>query len=164
MTTVYLALGSNIGDSQKNLYTAVQLLKTLLQDLRQAPVYRSKAIGYTDQPDFFNTVVSGQTDLSPQELLKKVKKIEQNIGRTPTFRWGPREIDIDIIFYGSQTLKGSGLIIPHPNFAERDFVLKPLSDLDPDLIDPISDQTVGQLLKNLPENQKSLLKQVDEKP
>jgi len=161
MTTVYLALGANIGDSRQSLQAAITLLASILDNLRQAPVYCSKAVGYTDQPDFFNTAVSGQTYLPPQELLKKVKKIEQSVGRTPTFRWGPREIDIDIIFYGNQTLKTGDLIIPHPHFAERDFVLKPLSDLDPDLIDPISGQTVSQLLKNVPENQKSLLEQVD---
>lgn len=156
MITVYLALGSNVGDSQKKLHAAVQLLKTILQDLRQAPVYRSKAMGYTQQPDFLNTAVCGQTDLPPQELLKKLKEIEQKVGRTPTFRWGPREIDIDIIFYGSQTLKDSDLIIPHPNFAERDFVLKPLSDLDPSLIDPISHKTVSQLLEELNPKQRSI--------
>src|SRR5207253_47825 len=104
MTEVYLALGSNVGDSQAYITKAVKLLGSDIKNIRQAPIYRSKAVGYTDQPDFLNTAIQGRTALSPQELFKFIKEIEQRIGRIERFRWGPREIDIDIILYDNQIL------------------------------------------------------------
>ncbi len=147
MIEVYLALGSNLGDSRHNIIKAIQLMSPEIQKISQAPVYKTKPVGYTNQPDFFNTAISGQTDLSPEELLTFTRNVEQQVGRVARFHWGPREIDIDIIFYGNQIIKQPGLIIPHPHFSERDFVLKPLSDLNPDLIDPISQQTIKQLAR-----------------
>jgi 2-amino-4-hydroxy-6-hydroxymethyldihydropteridine diphosphokinase len=161
MTTVYLALGSNVGDSRRYIQQAAGLLGEVLQNLKQAPVYSSKAVGYTDQPDFLNTAVSGQTDLEPAALLEQVKNIENQVGRTPTFRHGPREIDIDIIFYGDKILEAEALTIPHPDFRERDFVLQPVCDLNSSLIDPVTKQTAGQLLANIQTDQKSLIRQVD---
>jgi 2-amino-4-hydroxy-6-hydroxymethyldihydropteridine diphosphokinase len=140
------------------------LLGRILQNLKQAPVYSSKAVGYTDQPDFLNTAVRGQTDLEPEALLARIKNIERQVGRTPTFHHGPREIDIDIIFYGERVIENPRLTIPHPAFKERDFVLQPLSDLDPSLADPVTKQSVGSLLANIPGGQKSLIERVDEKP
>jgi 2-amino-4-hydroxy-6-hydroxymethyldihydropteridine diphosphokinase len=163
MTTVYLALGSNVGDSRQYIKQAVRLLGVVLQNVKQGPVYASKAVGYTDQPDFLNTALSGQTDLKPEILLDRIKNIEQQVGRVPTFHNGPREIDIDIIFYGDKTLESDKLTIPHPAFRQRDFVLQPLCDLDPSLIDPVTKQTVGNLLADINAGQKSLIKQVDEK-
>lgn len=157
MTTVYLALGSNIGDSRANITQAVQLLDPAVQQIKQAPLYTSKAVGYTDQPDFLNTAISGETDLSPQELLKTIKSVEQQVGRTKSFRNGPREIDIDIILYGDQVLQTDKLTIPHPRFRERDFVLQPLNDLNPSLTDPVSGQTVGQLLAKIAPQDRSIL-------
>ncbi len=149
MTEVYLALGSNVGDSRTTIERAIALLGTALQQIKQAPVYRSKAVGYTDQPDFLNTAISGQTDLSPEALLAFVKDIEKQLGRIERFRWGPREIDIDIIFYGDLILEIPELAIPHPLFSDRAFVLRPLADLKPELIDPRSKQTVKELLAKL---------------
>src|SRR5690242_4656468 len=105
MTEAYLALGSNVGDSKAHVAQAVELLGKELHKLKEAPLYRSKAVGYTDQADFINTAVSGQTDLKVEELFKFVKEVEEKIGRQKTFRWGPREIDIDIIFYGDSILE-----------------------------------------------------------
>jgi 2-amino-4-hydroxy-6-hydroxymethyldihydropteridine diphosphokinase len=161
MTEVYLALGSNVGDAHGHIKQAIDLLTTILADSRVAPLYLSKAVGYTDQPDFVNTVITGQTDLKPKALLDRLKEIEQQIGRTPTFRHGPREIDIDIIFYGDLVMDTPRLVIPHPSFRERDFVLQPLYDLNPSLIDPVSGQTVKALLAQISGRQKSLIKQVD---
>src|SRR5512146_104970 len=149
MTTVYLALGSNIGDSREYIQKAVGLLGEVLSDLKRAPFYRSKAVGYTDQPDFLNTAVSGRTDLEPEALLARVKSIEQEVGRTASFYWGPRQIDIDIVFYGDKVIKTDKLTLPHPRFAERDFVLKPLNDLNFSLADPVSGQSVKRLLAGL---------------
>jgi 2-amino-4-hydroxy-6-hydroxymethyldihydropteridine diphosphokinase len=157
MTTVYLALGANVGDAHANIAEAIKLLGGKLQDIQSAPIYTSKAVGYTDQPDFLNTAVSGSTDLSPLELLKFIKEIEKKVGRIWRFRWGPREIDIDIIFYGNQTFKNEDLEIPHPRFRDRDFVLKPVCDLDPGVVDPITSKTVRKLLDELPAGSDNIL-------
>jgi 2-amino-4-hydroxy-6-hydroxymethyldihydropteridine diphosphokinase len=161
MAKVYLALGSNVGDSRAHIRQAQQLLAAELGNLKAAPLYSSKAVGYTDQPDFLNTAVSATTKLEPPILLKHIKAIEQKVGRTASFHWGPREIDIDIIFYDDFILKTEDLTIPHPAFAERDFVLKPLTDLNPSLIDPISGQTITVLLNKLSPGEKSILRKVD---
>lgn len=156
MAVVYLALGSNVGDSKRHLALAEELLQEVVSCAVSAPLYASKAAGYTDQADFLNTVISGQTELTPLELLKFIKVVESKVGRTATFRWGPREIDIDIILYDDFVLDGPDLTIPHPRFAERDFVLKPLSDLCADLIDPRSKQPIQALLEALPAAERSI--------
>ena len=161
MITVYLALGSNVGDAAGHIKQAIALLTTSLDNLKVAPLYRSKAVGYTGQADFLNTAVSGRTDLAPAALLARVKDIEAQIGRTPTFRHGPREIDIDIILYGDKQLQTDQLTIPHVSFRERDFVLRPLDDLNPALADPVSGQTVHKLLAGLPADRRSIIAQVD---
>lgn len=161
MTTVYLAIGSNVGDSRAHIEQAIDLLAGKLHDLRSAPLYASKAIGYTDQADFLNTAVCGRTDLSPTDLLVWLKSLEQRVGRTASFRWGPREIDIDIIFYGDQVIDNERLTVPHPAFRERDFVLQPLSDLNPSLTDPVTGQTVSELLDGLEPERRSLVGRVD---
>jgi 2-amino-4-hydroxy-6-hydroxymethyldihydropteridine diphosphokinase len=150
MTKVYLALGANVGDAPGNIQKAVELLGGRLRDIQLAPIYTSKAVGYTDQPDFLNTALSAETDLKPLELLKFIKDAEQKVGRVWRFRWGPREIDIDIIFYGDQVFEDEKLMIPHPRFRDRDFVLRPLCDLNPSLIDPVTHKTVRNLLEELP--------------
>jgi 2-amino-4-hydroxy-6-hydroxymethyldihydropteridine diphosphokinase len=156
MATVYLALGSNVGDSESYIKQAVEMLGSKISHIKIAPIYRSKAVGYTDQADFFNTVIVGQTELDPRQLLKFVKKIEPKVGRIARFRWGPREIDIDIIFYDNKVLDESNLIIPHPRFSQRDFVLKPICDLDPKQIDPRSGLSVSELYAKLPKDQLSI--------
>jgi 2-amino-4-hydroxy-6-hydroxymethyldihydropteridine diphosphokinase len=157
MTEVYLALGSNVGDSKVLIKQATELLSHQLSDIKQAPLYRSKAVGYTDQPDFVNTAVSGQTELEPKALLSFIKEVERQVGRTATFHWGPREIDIDIILYGDIILETEALTIPHPEFRQRDFVLRPLVDLNPDVLDPVSQQTVQDLYDGLDNSQKSVI-------
>ena len=160
MTTVYLALGSNVGDSDRYIMKAIDLLSPALHDIQRAPLYVSKAVDFTDQADFLNTAISGQTELSPQELLQAIDHIEQQVGRVKRFRWGPREIDIDIIFYGDQLLQTESLTIPHPSFQERDFVLRPLLDLDSKIIDPVSHKTLKQLLDSLDVSQLSIMHKV----
>jgi 2-amino-4-hydroxy-6-hydroxymethyldihydropteridine diphosphokinase len=160
MATVYLALGSNLGDSEQHIEAAIGLIKESVYDIKQAPMYISKAVGYTKQPDFYNTAISGSTSLSPLELLHFVKTTEKKVGRIKRFRWGPREIDIDIIFYDDLILQSEALSIPHPSFMERDFVLQPIADLSPQLIDPTSKQTVSNMLKQLPSKNKSQLRRL----
>lgn len=150
MAEVYLALGSNVDDCVSHIESAKKLLADKLECVRSAPICTSKAVGYTNQPDFKNTVICGITDMNPTELLDFIKQIETKVGRTKTFRWGPREIDIDIIFYDDIQLLEPSLTIPHPRYTERDFVLKPLCDLNSSLIDPKTGKTVSDLLENLP--------------
>lgn len=160
MVTVYLALGSNVGNSAQYIVKAIELLGPFLHDIKQAPTYATRAVGYTDQANYLNTAISGQTTLSPQELLDVINTIEQQVGRIKRFRWGPREIDIDIIFYGDQVLESETLVIPHPSFRERDFVLQPLVDLNNEMIDPVSQKTVKQLLDQLKPGQLSIINKV----
>lgn len=157
MAVVYLALGSNVGIGNRQLNQAITLLQERLINVIHAPHYSSKAVGYTDQADFVNTVIQAETTMLPEELLAFTQNVEQTIGRIHRFRWGPREIDVDIIFYDDLILSTPDLTIPHPRFAERDFVLKPLCDLNPDLIDPITKKTVQQLLDELPEGNLSII-------
>lgn len=160
LTTVYLALGSNVGDTQQNIQQAIALLGEHVAITGQAPLYQTKAVGYEAQADFVNTVIGGRTPFSPRSLLEFVKKIEQQVGRVERFRWGPREIDIDIIFYGDETVRENGLTIPHPHYAERDFVLRPLSDIAAGLVDPATGRTIEQLLRALLPEQQSVIRRL----
>jgi 2-amino-4-hydroxy-6-hydroxymethyldihydropteridine diphosphokinase len=145
MNEVYLGLGSNVGDRLLNLNKAIELLSEKIQILKKSKIYISKAVGYTDQPDFYNMVLYGKTDLSPEELFNFIKDVEKNAGRVYRFHWGPREIDIDILFYNDLVYKSDKLNIPHPRLHERDFVLLPLIELNPKLFHPILNKRVSDL-------------------
>jgi 2-amino-4-hydroxy-6-hydroxymethyldihydropteridine diphosphokinase len=157
VTTVYLGLGSNVGDCRAQIEKAIELLTKKVTVQKLAPLYRTKPFGLLNQADFLNSAIMGQTDLNPEELLAFVKEIEQQVGRVKRVRWGPREIDIDIIMYGSLIYHSHSLTIPHPGFVERDSVLVPLIDLDPELRDPVSGKTVTNLLKQLPLESRSVV-------
>lgn len=156
MTSVYLALGTNVGDASAQLDSAIRLLAKHIDDLVESRRYESAAVGYTDQPTFTNSVVTGHTNLSPRSLLKFVKETERSVGRIHRFRWGPREIDIDIILYGDSVISDPDLVVPHERFAERDFVLRPLLDLEPGLIDPRSNTPIQTIYGNLPKQNRSI--------
>jgi 2-amino-4-hydroxy-6-hydroxymethyldihydropteridine diphosphokinase len=156
MTEVYLALGSNVGNSKAYISEAIEHLRDGVADIKIAPVYRSKAIGYTDQADFLNTALRCNTRFDPNTLLNIIKSVEQNMGRIDRFRWGPREIDVDIIFYGDRIINTEQLSVPHPRFQERGFVLKPLIDLNPSLTDPITHMNVEELYAKLDSSNKVL--------
>ncbi len=157
MAVVYLALGSNVGNTLGHVTAAQEELQKVLDCAVSAPLYTTKAVGHTNQADFLNTVVCGQTELAPKELLKFVKKVELELGRIKRFRWGPREIDIDIIFYDDIVAEKPDLTLPHPRFAERDFVLRPLCDLCQDLIDPRTKKPITALLDQIPAAERSIL-------
>ncbi len=157
MAVVYLAMGSNVGDTKQHIADAQELLCEAIDCGESALLYTTKAVGYTDQADFLNTAVCGETTLTPKELLKFIKGVEEKIGRTKTFRWGPREIDIDIIFYDDLVLDEPGLTIPHPRLAERDFVLQPICDMCPDFVDPRSKKSVKTLLEAIPAPKRAIL-------
>ena len=144
---IYLSLGSNIGDRERNLRAAVERLGAPgLRVLRVSPVYETEPVDYTDQRWFLNLVVEAETTLFPLQLLARVQKIERALGRVRTVPKGPRIIDIDILLYGAAVVHGAKLEIPHPRMAERRFVLVPLHDLAPDLRHPVTRATVTELL------------------
>jgi 2-amino-4-hydroxy-6-hydroxymethyldihydropteridine diphosphokinase len=146
MAEVYLSLGTNLGSRLENLESAVQALAPEVRVLKLSPVYLTAPWGYTDQPDFLNQVVKGETGLAPEELLAFLKSLEAALGREPTFRYGPRLIDVDLLFYDDLILETTGLVIPHPRLHERPFVLVPLADLAPDLKHPAMGKTIIDLL------------------
>lgn len=135
-STVFLALGSNLGDRLINLETAILELSAQFALEKKSPVYETPPWGYEQQPAFLNQVISGKTGLTPQALLKFVKEIELKMGRQETFRNGPRVIDIDLLVFGDLILNSPELVIPHPRMAERAFVLVPLVDIAPQLLIP----------------------------
>lgn len=158
MHHVFLALGSNIEDRKQHIETAIALLREKVQGITVAPMYETKPRYFEDQPNFLNTVLSGFTDLEPRELLHFTQAVQKEVGRVERFCNGPREIDIDILFYDDAVYKDEELEIPHPRLQERDFVLQPFSDIDPDFSHPVLKKTVRELLDALPEEQRSVIK------
>ena len=150
MTTVYLGLGSNVGSRESNLWQALKFLSghgNAVQEV--SPVYETDPVGYADQESFLNCVCRFETNLKPKELLATVKGIEGLVGRTPTFQNGPREIDIDILFYGDVVMESEELTIPHLCIAERAFVLVPLADIASDMVHEGTGLTVAKLLESV---------------
>lgn len=146
---VFLSLGSNLGDRQKNLIAVENLLPPQVIVKERSPIYETEPWGYQEQPRFLNQVLSVTTSLSPWDLLTYLNDIEKSIGRKPSFRYGPREVDIDILLYGDQEIVQENLIIPHERLTERVFVLAPLADLAPELILPGSKSTIAGILDKI---------------
>lgn len=147
-TRVWLALGSNLGDRLENLCQAREELSTQVTLEKCSSIYETPPWGFEDQPAFLNQVVIGNTHLTPEDLLKFVKKIESDLGRILTFKNGPRLIDIDILLYGDQVVEMDNLIIPHPRMLERGFVLMPLAEIDPNLVIPGQSKTILDYQQN----------------
>ncbi|MHB0964895.1 MAG: 2-amino-4-hydroxy-6-hydroxymethyldihydropteridine diphosphokinase [Bellilinea sp.] len=146
MSRVYLALGTNLGDRMLNLAHALTLLPPAVKLLRCSRVYETPPWGYLDQPDFLNMTIEGETTLEPLMLLDWLKLLEEKIGRKKSERYGPRLIDLDILFFDDLQMQSERLEIPHPRLAERAFVLVPLADLVPDLVHPVAHATIRELL------------------
>jgi 2-amino-4-hydroxy-6-hydroxymethyldihydropteridine diphosphokinase len=144
---VYLGLGSNVGEREQTLQAAVDRLQSVdLRITRLSSVYETEPQGLRDQRWFLNLVAEAETDLFPRQLLGRIVKIERELGRRRTIENGPRTIDIDILFFGNAIVKTGKLTIPHPRFAERRFVLAPMVELAPELRDPVTRQTMRELL------------------
>lgn len=144
--SVYLALGTNLGDRMVNLTQALVLLAPIATLRRWSRVYETEPWGYLEQPPFLNMVVEAETDFEPLDLLDHLKFLEEKIGREKSFRYGPRLIDLDILIYDDLTLHSSRLEIPHPRIPERAFVLVPLAELVPDRRLPAGTQTIAEML------------------
>lgn len=148
MNVAYISLGSNIGNRLEFLQEAVGLLKETQQIdvLKVSSVYETAPVGYVDQAAFLNIVVELKTLFTPHELLVKCNEIEDLLGRKRIVRWGPRTVDLDILLYNEENMKTEDLIIPHPRMAERGFVLVPLMELNPNIIDPRTKQAFSNLV------------------
>ena len=135
MTVAYLALGSNLGDRTRHLEEARRLLQEQgARLLRESLVRETEPYGIHDQPRFLNQVLEVEWEGSPRQLLDTAKAVEQQVGRRASYRWGPREIDVDILLFGDQQVDEPGLTIPHPGLRDRDFVREPLAELRPDIL------------------------------
>lgn len=147
MATIYLGLGSNLGNRARNIYVALRRLRTHVRLDRISSLYETEPVGVTDQPWFLNLVSLGQTALSAEALLVAVKGIEREMGRKEGIRFGPRVIDIDILFYDDLVMRTEQLEIPHPRLHQRGFVLIPLMELAPELVHPVLKDNVGELVR-----------------
>jgi len=147
MKTVYLSLGSNVGDREKHLAAAIAALGTHgIRMTRQSSVYLTEPVDFEAQSWFLNCVVEADTDLMPRQLLRAIRQIENEIGRRRLVRSGPRVIDLDILLCGSSVIRTQELEVPHPHMTERRFALVPLAEIAPTARHPIENKTVAELL------------------
>lgn len=145
---IYILLGSNLGNRQENLDRARQEISRNIDPvITTSSLYKTAAWGNTDQPDFYNQVVSIQSLHGPRKLLSKIQLIEQKMGRIRKEKWGPRIIDIDILFYGNLVSSSEELTIPHPGIPDRKFTLLPLAEIAPDFIHPTLKKSILEMLE-----------------
>lgn len=146
--TVYIGLGSNLGDRVAHLREAVQRLGAIATIEKASRLYVAAPLGYVRDDAFINAVVSGTTTLKPLELLEMMQAIEQGMGRRPGVQFGPRPIDLDLLFYDAVQIETRKLTVPHPRIHQRAFVLKPLAEIAPNLMHPVLYYTISQLLQD----------------
>jgi GTP cyclohydrolase-4 len=150
LTTVYLGLGSNLGNRRENLDRALGYLTGRMKVKGMSSVYETDPVDNARQPKFLNMACEVVTMLSPEGLLALSQGIERKLGRLPVHeKNGPRTMDIDILFFGEIIIRRPDLVIPHPRFSKRAFVLVPLNEIAPDLVDPASGKTIRELLNEL---------------
>lgn len=150
MKTVYLGLGSNVGNREANLRGALERLESDgIRVARRSSLYETEPLDLRDQPWFLNAVVKAETDLFPLQLLAHIQNVERAMGRRRMTPKGPRNIDIDVLFYGRSVINAADLEVPHPRIAHRRFVLEPLSEIAPELRHPVSGKTAREMLAAL---------------
>ena len=147
--TAYIGLGSNIGRKKETCLQALELLSRAVMVQRVSSFYCTEPVGYYGQEEFINAVAEIETGLSPEELLAACLAVEDKLGRRRSARWGPRSIDLDILFYGDMVLETPALSIPHPLLHTRGFVLIPLCEIAPQVIHPSLRKSAAQLLSEL---------------
>lgn len=150
--TAYISIGSNIGNSLENCKKAISVLKNTcsIQLSRISKFYKTEPVDYTDQSWFINAVIEIRTSLEPEQLFKTLKSIEKKAGRDENgIRFGPRLLDLDILFFNDETLETPELVIPHPRMHKRRFVLKPICDINPDFVHPVLLKKMKDLLEGL---------------
>jgi 2-amino-4-hydroxy-6-hydroxymethyldihydropteridine diphosphokinase len=152
----FIGIGSNIGDKVQECEKAIaEILKVDHHKLlAKSSFFKTQPLGYAFQDWFVNGVIKIETDLEPLDFLRALKNIESQLGRTETFRWGPRIIDLDILFFDDREMKTGEIQIPHPQVHERQFVLIPLAEIDRNLVHPGLKKTIGEILEDLEEDQK----------
>lgn len=150
MTRVAIALGSNLGDREGYLRSAISSLQPSVGSLRVSTFHDTAPVGVGPQPTFLNAIAVGETSLGPRALLETLLAVERDLGRERPFPGAPRTVDLDLILYGDAIIdEAPSLVVPHPRFRERRFVLEPLAELAPDWRDPVTGRTVDELLRNL---------------
>ncbi len=154
MDYVILSLGSNVGNREEYLRKAIHELKNFFEIHKVSSIYETSPIGYTDQEKFLNMVVAGTTKLDIVDFFSNLKRVERDIGRKPTFRWGPREIDIDIVYFGNREIKNELLEIPHKERLNRAFVVVPLVEIFPDFFDFKEKILLKEIARKLKKDQK----------
>jgi 2-amino-4-hydroxy-6-hydroxymethyldihydropteridine diphosphokinase len=150
LTRVAIALGSNLGDREGYLHSAIAALQPSIQNLRVSTFHDTAPVGVGPQPTFLNATAVGETSLKAQDLLDTLLAIERDLGRERPFPGAARTLDLDLILYGDAIIdEAPALVVPHPRYKERRFVLEPLAEIAPDWRDPVTGQTVEELLRLL---------------
>ena len=143
-----ISLGSNIGDRRAHLDYAIDALQLDLTDLSASPFVETQPVGVgPEHGPFLNAVAVGHTTLSARLLLERLLEIEEERGRARPYPMAPRTLDLDLILYGNEIIEEDGLQVPHPRFRERDFVLAPLAQVAPEMVDPVTGKTIAELLR-----------------
>ena len=153
-TMVYLSLGSNLGDREAHLLDARDRLTDIGRIAAVSSFYETAPVEFIEQPWFLNCVVALETDLTPQQLMRSILRIEEIMGRQRVLKKGPRLIDIDVLLFGDITLDSPEVTVPHPAMSERRFVLEPLAEIAPALRHPVSNKTILELCDSLPSGQR----------
>ena len=149
MSTVYIGIGSNLGNREENCRNAIKLLiESGIKVTKLSSKLETDPWGVVDQPKFINMAIKAETDQEPPALLHILENIETELGRRSEIRWGPRVIDLDILLYNTRIIKTPNLEIPHPGMQDRDFVLKPLAEIAPDVQHPVFGESIRGLIHN----------------
>ena len=157
-TTVYLGLGSNMGDRKDNLDKAIEYLSQRLRITAKSSIYDTDAMENREQPRFLNMVCQVQTIFKPEDILMLAKSIESKMGRQPNTHNAPRPIDIDILFYGDEIIETPQLTIPHASLPNRAFALVPLEEIAPNLVHPVTKKTISTMLEELKSGVQGVMK------